>query len=632
MFSVPVRRLMLSVALFITLAASSFSSLACTEDNFSFSEENNRLKISGDVVCTLTDIHAGTPELGVLELVDADNKVWQLNSLLRLQRGARLNLFGEDNGGDVNTLRMRSEEAGFVTIIADWGQVDIRNTFVTSWDTTTQSADENLEDGRSFITVRSFLGEDGIPNVSRLDVIDSEIAYLGYYSGEAYGLTWKVSDDNFEQVDVIGDLRNNYLHHNFRGHYSWGAFGSVLDNNEIAYSVEYGVDPHDDSDELIITNNYIHHSGSHGIICSKRCNDIVITGNVLEHNDNGIMVHSEMTDSLVADNIVTHSRNTGIAVYDSYNNRIVNNELSDNHIGLRALVGSYGNVFESNSVVNSERYGLFVLKGSTESQTTDGRSRDNVFTNNTFVNNAEGIFILESDDNQFSNNTIEGFSEIFVKSGTQNSISGNTFTDAPVFIGRSEEGIEANTIIDDMPGLVLDLDEFSSVTLTGSFTQLKGFEDKNGLANQFGEDTLTLMLDDGKTYLSGPLVDLAFWADAAATLEIRNADLDKTSVKAWHAVSPGAGQSVGFEVGDVLASRQFTVTIDGTETYTVTSTSSGRVTFNHAMPADSPVEFSLNVVPEPSNTNKDSGGGAIYTLLVLLIAAHARRVLWKSRS
>lgn len=28
---------------------------------------------------------------------------------------------------------------------------------------------------------------------ARMDVIDSEIAYLGYYESESYGLVWKVS-------------------------------------------------------------------------------------------------------------------------------------------------------------------------------------------------------------------------------------------------------------------------------------------------------------------------------------------------------------------------------------------------------------------------------------------------------
>lgn len=31
---------------------------------------------------------------------------------------------------------------------------------------------------------------------ARMDVIDSEIAYLGYYESESYGLVWKVSWTN----------------------------------------------------------------------------------------------------------------------------------------------------------------------------------------------------------------------------------------------------------------------------------------------------------------------------------------------------------------------------------------------------------------------------------------------------
>ena len=30
---------------------------------------------------------------------------------------------------------------------------------------------------------------------ARMDIEDSEMAYLGFYDGESYGLTWKVGSD-----------------------------------------------------------------------------------------------------------------------------------------------------------------------------------------------------------------------------------------------------------------------------------------------------------------------------------------------------------------------------------------------------------------------------------------------------
>lgn len=30
-----------------------------------------------------------------------------------------------------------------------------------------------------------------------MDILNSEIGYLGYYDSEAYGLTWKVSELNY---------------------------------------------------------------------------------------------------------------------------------------------------------------------------------------------------------------------------------------------------------------------------------------------------------------------------------------------------------------------------------------------------------------------------------------------------
>ena len=71
-----------------------------------------------------------------------------------------------------------------------------------AWDEYSNSVDENQDDGRSYISAiseiildetetcdgraKSTMGE------ARMDIEDSEMAYLGYYDGETYGLTWKV--------------------------------------------------------------------------------------------------------------------------------------------------------------------------------------------------------------------------------------------------------------------------------------------------------------------------------------------------------------------------------------------------------------------------------------------------------
>lgn len=71
-----------------------------------------------------------------------------------------------------------------------------------SWDTTTNSPDTNEDDGRSYISAVSEVITndletcDGRANdnmgEARMDIEDSEMAYLGSHGSETYGLTWKV--------------------------------------------------------------------------------------------------------------------------------------------------------------------------------------------------------------------------------------------------------------------------------------------------------------------------------------------------------------------------------------------------------------------------------------------------------
>ena len=76
---------------------------------------------------------------------------------------------------------------------------------VFAWDTSTNAPDKDGGDGRSYIsaisevitdrnqtcrgTAKNDMGE------ARMDIEDSEMAYLGYHNGESYGLTWKVMQD-----------------------------------------------------------------------------------------------------------------------------------------------------------------------------------------------------------------------------------------------------------------------------------------------------------------------------------------------------------------------------------------------------------------------------------------------------
>ena len=75
---------------------------------------------------------------------------------------------------------------------------------VFAWDTDSNAVDEDEDDGRSFISVLSEVITDDDEDCDgraknemgegRMDIEDSEMAYLGFYDGESYGLVWKVRE------------------------------------------------------------------------------------------------------------------------------------------------------------------------------------------------------------------------------------------------------------------------------------------------------------------------------------------------------------------------------------------------------------------------------------------------------
>lgn len=76
---------------------------------------------------------------------------------------------------------------------------------VVSWDEGKGTVDEDVDDGRSYISVISevIVDEDEdcdgaakkTMGEARMDIVNSEMAYLGHYDSESYGLTWKVRGD-----------------------------------------------------------------------------------------------------------------------------------------------------------------------------------------------------------------------------------------------------------------------------------------------------------------------------------------------------------------------------------------------------------------------------------------------------
>jgi len=334
-----------------------------------------------------------------------------------MEKGATLVLNGTAVGGDVNELRLQSNNSSaagsFVYLRADWGNVSISHTKITSWDAATNNPDtEYATHGRSYINVRSQLDPDGVTaHESRMDILDSDIGYLGYNASESYGLTWKVAGSSpglYDKVNVLGDIKNSKIHHNYFGVYTYGAYGMAITDNQVYNNIQYGVDPHDDSDSLTIDHNDVHHNGNHGIICSQRCDHLTIRNNESHHNTGvGIMFHRNANDSLLESNTLYNNGDAGIAIFDSHRNTVRGNNSYNNRYGLRFSVGSSDNTIDSNNLSGNTSYGIYFYQGTDAPTVNNGRPSRNRLTGNT-VNNNTGyaVRLTQSDTNVFENNKV----------------------------------------------------------------------------------------------------------------------------------------------------------------------------------------------------------------------------------
>ncbi|CAN0388631.1 unnamed protein product, partial [Ascophyllum nodosum] len=104
-------------------------------------------------------------------------------------------------GGDCDELRIQSTgSTDYHEVRGHGGSLYFENTIVTSWDPDTKSPQTDYEDGRSFINCVSEYAStvdcDGMSQSDfgecRMDIINSEMGYLGCNASESYGLTWKV--------------------------------------------------------------------------------------------------------------------------------------------------------------------------------------------------------------------------------------------------------------------------------------------------------------------------------------------------------------------------------------------------------------------------------------------------------
>lgn len=571
-----------------TLAMSS-PALACVKTDTRFAASSNTLYIEKPVECRLTQL-AAFLKTTVLELINPAQRIWLLKANVRITGGGSLLLHGSAAGGDVDELRLLSTNspAQHIRINPRWGILDIRATQILSWDPAVGGPDTNTANGRSYIHAESFLEADGVTaRESRMDIVDSEIHHLGYYAAVSYGLVWKVIGDItvipdlYDRVEVYGSLLRSHVHHNYMGFYSFGAYAIEISDSEMAFNESYGIDPHDDSDQLLIARNLVHDNGAHGIICSRRCDGLTIIDNEIYNSDHGIMLHREVVNTLVANNYSHNNRSDGIALFESHNNIISGNIVEANQKGgIRLSMGSYGNAIEDNIVRDNVENGLYLYQGDDLPETTDGRPKDNVFRNNTVSGNGRLLKVRDADRILFENNVFSGtVSDIEIYDSTAIDIVGNEDNLASLEIaskgavsGYSEVRLETDRDV------ATTIDEFGVIVLTNPSGRIFQPEE-NGPGTVIEPPGSTLVISSPLISNTSNVSALPLFATTTAGAFTLSSPVTSPAATTWTVDTTLPSQPVQFRVAQLTANTSYSVFRNSALIAVLVSGSTGELSF-----------------------------------------------------
>jgi parallel beta-helix repeat protein len=379
--------------------------------SISYLTENNTIFVSGfGAVVDMPTLHE---EIAKDALIEYEGKgVYYLKANIWLDRHTTLLL----EGPELSWLKLKSDDEGYVKIESVGGSLSANGVRVSSYDPMLNDYDKKHEDGRSYILIRN----------GRMDFVNSDIGYLGFSlenaggKGGVYGVSWRIVDQEaFGQELTTGYVENSRFHHNYFGIYTFGATGMVFRNNEMYENIQYGFDPHDDSNNFIIEHNYAHDNGNHGLIISRRCFNNILRWNRSENNAlHGIMLDRQSNGNSIYENILA-GNGDGVALWDSHNNAIFDNQIVGNTRGIRLNRLSSGNVVRNNRIEETTQYGVYVYDEAAGNQIID----------NELQNNEVGIYLRSQTNHVFANSIAGSTSGVYLTTeASGNRIAKNSLT------------------------------------------------------------------------------------------------------------------------------------------------------------------------------------------------------------
>ena len=240
-------------------------------------------------------------------------------------------------------------------MILTWGQLAVSDSVLRAWNLARDAGADTDAHGAPF---RPFVAGYA---ASHTLIRRSDLRHLGHQAPMAYGLSWGTENRSrkpteFPSVDMIA----NRLTDIYFGFFSFDADGVNIIDNHIAESHVYGIDPHDDTRNMLIHGNYVYGSRrSHGIILSRRIHNTVVSHNVSAANAKaGFFLDKACHDVLIIHNDSFLNKAEGLVLHEVTRVAVVGNRLHNNgRDGIR-LRASSAVLLERNDVAGNGGNGL----------------------------------------------------------------------------------------------------------------------------------------------------------------------------------------------------------------------------------------------------------------------------------
>jgi parallel beta-helix repeat protein len=257
-------------------------------------------------------------------------------------------------------VRLLSSPDRFASLMTQGGNIAMRGSWrsparISSWDPRAGRRDEVPEDGRAFV----------LDIGGRMDLAHADVRGLGFGTGSTSGVAWRGADHppGTPRLPATGDVSNSVLHENWFGAFTFEAEAMRWTGNTFARNGAYGFDPHDLSNDFVVTDNVAYGNGRHGFIFSRGCDNNVLSHNVSRGNrGHGFMIDDGRTedptrllasdDNLLVGNVATDNGGNGIEIEGGTRNVVRSNVLVGNHVGVRVKDGASATI-ERNRISDS---------------------------------------------------------------------------------------------------------------------------------------------------------------------------------------------------------------------------------------------------------------------------------------